>query len=434
VWDEWYLSFSEGLWGWLAEAQGNLYLMFQKRLRRDSRLPEFEDLRVGTNLDLAGLPFHVMERGVAIGASAEGEIPWDFRAGAEHRFVDLQSPEGAVATLEFDDSPQLFIGKQINLEDLQLEGDGWDQPPQAISTQGLQLNCPNCGGPLTLHAPDQSLRVMCPSCNSLLDADHGKLSYLKTLKSKESFPVLIPLGREGKLFDQSYTVIGYMRRYATWNGQMFPWSEYLLYHPSAGFRWLVHNQDHWSFVEPPRVAVPPKFATTNQFTYYGDLFRLYDRGTAYVRHVLGEFYWRVEVGEQVRTADYIAPPKMLSFEWSNTGRSEELNVSLGTYVPVAEVEAAFGVTNLPRPWGVGVIQPPPWPGWGVYLLWPVFVLVLIMIHAAYSKPGTGQGSDGWLCFYSILMVSSVPLGILAFRYAFEVHRWRSSDFSPYATE
>ena len=47
-----------------------------------------------------------------------------------------------------------------------------------------------------------------------------------------------------------------------------------------------------------------------------------------------------------------------------------------------------------------MIQPGPWPGWGIFAVWPFLVLFLILIHAAYSKPGA-TGSDGWLCFYAI---------------------------------
>lgn len=433
VWDEWYLAFSEGRWGWLAEAQGKLYLTFQKRLRRDASVPAFENLGVGKSVELGGKSFEVFERGTAICGSAEGEIPWEFRAGAEHRFVDLQDGEGRVATLEYGAEPELFVGEVVSVDELNLSGEGWDFEPQAASAGGLQLNCPNCAGPLTLRVPDQSLRVTCPSCNSLLDANSGKLSYLKTLKSRESFPILIPLGKEGELFGEKYTVIGYMRRYATWMGKVFPWNEYLLYNPDLGFRWLVHNDNHWSFVHPPKQPVSAKWRRWKQFTYDGSQFRLYDRGVAYVRYVIGEFYWKVEVGEKVTTADFIAPPRMVSFEWSETGKSEELNVSLGNYVTVDEIQRAFDVKRIPRPWGVGVIQPGPWPGWGIFAIWPILVLFLMLIHAAYSKPGV-TGSDGWLCFYSILTVSSVPLGILAYRYAFEVNRWQNSDFSPYATE
>lgn len=432
VWNEWYLSFRGGRWGWLAEAQGKTHLMFEKRLKHDAEIPRFANLQVGTNVNLAGINFSVSERGVAESIAAEGEIPWEFRSGSEHRFVDMHASSGLFATLEYGDQPRLFVGEEVSLSALELAGHGWKMEEEKISSSALQLNCPNCGGQLALRAPDQSLRIVCPSCNSLLNVDEGKLSYFRTLKTSERIQPAIPLGSEGELFGEKYTVIGFMRRFALWQGQMFPWQEYLLYSPSVGFRWLVRNDRHWSFVEPAKPPLPS--GIPRSIRYDGDSFRVYDRGEAYVDHVLGEFYWRVEVGEKVRTADYICPPRMLSFEWSETGKSEELNVSVGTYVPVDEIRRAFGLKILSRPWGVGVIQPGPWPGWGLFGLWPVFIVIAFLTHAGFSKPGVGQGSDGWLCFYAILFISIVPVCILAYRYSFEVRRWENSDYSPYATE
>jgi hypothetical protein len=149
---------------------------------------------------------------------------------------------------------------------------------------------------------------------------------------------------------------------------------------------------------------------------------------------MGEFYWRVEVGESVRTADFIAPPQMLSFEWSSTGKSSELNVSLGTYLKVEEVETAFKLKGLRRPWGVGPMSPAPVTGFGIYLAWMVFLFILIMTHAKYATVSVATGSDGWLLFYAIIAVSALPVATLVFRYFYEVQRWRDSDYSPYASE
>src|ERR1043165_2305903 len=45
-WDEWYAAFSDGRWGWLAEAQGRFYLTFQLPVI-DVAIPSFEALQLG---------------------------------------------------------------------------------------------------------------------------------------------------------------------------------------------------------------------------------------------------------------------------------------------------------------------------------------------------------------------------------------------------
>jgi hypothetical protein len=74
---------------------------------------------------------------------------------------------------------------------------------------------------------------------------------------------------------------------------------------------------------------------------------------ARVEYVQGEFYWRVEQGETVRAIDYVVPPLMLSQEITNT----EVNWSIGTYLTNREIEKAFNVSDLPKPFSVAPNHP-----------------------------------------------------------------------------
>lgn len=434
MWNEWYLRFPADKVGWLAEAQGKFYLMFEKHFAEKAELPSFESLMVGHRFELPnGGGFSVAEKGVASARSADGDIPWAFRPYADHRFADLHGDNGEFATLEYDDArPRGFFGREVSIAELNLEGEGWEMPaPPAAGSGALQLNCPHCAGPLTLHAPDQTQRVTCPSCKGLLDCEQGKLAYLKTLNLPVVKP-LISLGSVGKLFDTEYTVIGFMERFAVWEGKKFPWTEYLLYNPTTGFRWLVRNQGHWSFVE----AVPLSKVTKrgdNRVTFDGAQFRLYDRGTAYVRFVVGEFYWRVTTEESVSSADYIAPPHMLSFETTTSEKGEEINVSLGTYLTVEEIEAAFNLKDLPRPFGVGTIQPLPSRAdvWGMWVCFASLLAVLdfLFVSGTVLKQPVAQ----FHFFAAQAIIFAFPVLMLFGRHAFEVNRWSNSDYSPYAT-
>jgi hypothetical protein len=139
------------------------------------------------------------------------------------------------------------------------------------------------------------------------------------------------------------TVIGAMARSVTIEGTQYFWSEYLLYNPQIGFRWLVHSDDHWNYVQ----AVPPGEVNeiAKSASYRGKTYKIFQDAQARVEVVLGEFYWKVETGEQVRGVDYVAPPYMLSKEVStvyvsdpDAGKTKrttgEINWSLGTYIPV----------------------------------------------------------------------------------------------------
>ncbi|OYW22745.1 MAG: hypothetical protein B7Z55_04275, partial [Planctomycetales bacterium 12-60-4] len=112
VWDEWYLALADGKWGWLAEAQGKFYLTFHRAVSADSTIPAYGDLSPGDSLKLGNWgEFTVNEVGVATFHAAEGELPFDPLAAAEHRTADLSGPNGAFATFDYrDGGPEVYLG------------------------------------------------------------------------------------------------------------------------------------------------------------------------------------------------------------------------------------------------------------------------------------------------------------------------------------
>jgi hypothetical protein len=370
VWNEWYASFDNGRWGWLAEAQGKYYLTFERKPTKETVLPQLGELSIGQRFTIPGVgKLLVAECGEADFVSAEGEIPFQLRPGDKHRYADLSGGGGKFATLDYsDETPVIYTGEELTLDQLGIDPEKLaEAEPREI--EAVHLPCPNCGGSLDLRAPDESLRVVCPFCSSMLDVEQGTLKFLKTLDPGKVKP-LLALGSTGHLDGLDYTVIGFLRRSVTFDMKYY-WQEYLLYHPRRGFRWLVHSDNHWSFV---RTVVPGEVEqTTLRGAQYDDRsFRLFQNATATVENVLGEFYWKVEAGETVMTADYIAPPLILSREETHYVRTAEealrdtanplrvageVTWSVGKYMPLPEVEQAFGVKSLPRPSNVAPNQP-----------------------------------------------------------------------------
>lgn len=446
VWDEWYLTFPGGKVGWLAEAQGAFLLTFERPVSKDS--PSFEELTPGTRVALSksGDAFTVVEKGVAKTGSAEGEIPWPFRPNVDHVYVDLHGEKGAFGTVDFNQTPpRVFVGRTVTLDELHIA----DLAPEnkgVQRTSSAQLNCPNCAGPLTLFAPDDAQRVTCPNCRALLDVEQGNLKFLKTLKQKTK-PV-IPIGSLGQLRGTEFTVIGFMERYVLYEGTAYPWTEYLLYQPRVGFRWLVNSDNHWSYVEPVSAGDVTRDDRIARFR--GTAFKIFQHGVAHVRCVLGEFYWRVEVGERTLTRDYVAPPLMLTVEmpeWETVPAgtkslleqasgghltTQEMIYSLGTYLPHEEVEAAFGITDLKRAWKVAPNQPAP-RSKPIFVTWLLTMMILLLADFALSNGLAKTAVDQWWLVYSLLTVSAVPVGTLIYLHNFEVQRWSDSDYSPYAT-
>ncbi|HZT60321.1 MAG TPA: DUF4178 domain-containing protein [Pyrinomonadaceae bacterium] len=377
-WDEWYAAFSDGRWGWLAEAQGRFYLTFQIQVPAPNALPSFDSLQLGQQVWAipAQQPPVVAEKGTAQMLAAEGEIPYLVRPGETYPYADLSGHDGAFATLDFSEQPPLvFTGREVSLEELGLAHATRTREREAQQVAAAQLNCPNCGGPLELRAPDRSERVTCPNCGSLLDVNQGQLRYLTTLVRRDP-PPSIPVGATAEFEGRPMTVIGFMIRSVEFEGVRYFWNEYLLYNPAVGFRWLVESDAHWSYVK----SVPPGevVGSGRGVIYGGKSFRIFQDAAARVEYVEGEFYWKVSVGELVQATDYVAAPLMLSKEVPIIRRggqsvleAEEINWSLGAYTPVREVERKFGV-SLSRPSNVAPNQP--WPHKKIYRYWLVLLV------------------------------------------------------------
>jgi hypothetical protein len=362
VWNEWYLALDDGRWGWLAEAQGRFLLTFPTPLRREA--PAYEALQAGVGLDLGDQGrWAVQEASTATVAGAEGEIPWRVALHESFRFADLSGPNGAFATLDYSEQPPLlYLGREIPFTELHLKG--FDAPPPAATRRDLALNCPNCGSPLKLVAPDQTERVACPSCNGLLDCSQGKLTFLKSLKQPHA-AMAIPLGTEGTLRGQKVVCAGHMVRSCTVDGIDYPWGEYLLVTRTHGLLWLVQSEGHWSLAEPLSAGEAPQdVSLARSFTWKGDAFRRFQDVTARVRGVWGEFPWKVELNEQAEIAEWVAPPTSLSLETQkHQGGGSEANWTRSTYLEPSEVQAAFALKDpLPHPQGVAAFQPNPHKG------------------------------------------------------------------------
>ena len=414
VWSEWFIAFDSGeKWGWLAEAQGRYYLTFPKELPADAEIAPFEDVAVEQKLSIPGHgKMTVVEKGEATIVAAEGEIPFSVRAGEVSRYLDLQGSAGKFATLgDSDGQWELFVGGEFPLRRLGISE--WEESRDgARAAEAVSVSCPNCGGAIEVKEPAKAERYACVYCDSLLDCTQGSLKFLQALKQR-AVPTL-PLGTQGTLRGESYTIIGFVRRHVPG----FDWDEYLLQSPRRPFHWLIHSDGHWSLGKP--LSAGDVLASFSHAVYKGKKFKLFERSAPVVKAVYGEFYWKVRLGERVTAWDYVRAPLMISREISQYDKSDrsaggdkpprvkrrippkirreeefeagptyrdraavarayqqqmaqsegvseepaseapvnrEVNYTLGEYVPVNEIKTAFDIERLPRPTGVGPHQP-----------------------------------------------------------------------------
>lgn len=212
------------------------------------------------------------------------------------------------------------------------------------------LSCPQCGGAIALRAAGASVSLICEHCGSTLDATKPDLAVI--IKASEAMQrPEIPLGTRATLSGEQWEVVGYLERS---DGES-PWSEYLLFNPYNGYAFLLDDGRRFSLGRMldriPASSWQGLVLDDAEFERFGSE---YD---AWVTFVVGEFYWRVAVQEQVRIVDYVRPGTMLSCEKDDSERTWTRLDMLDWGV----AEAAFGIEARRSDWGTPAPhEPSPW--------------------------------------------------------------------------
>ncbi|QXT36071.1 DUF4178 domain-containing protein [Sphingomonas sanguinis] len=200
------------------------------------------------------------------------------------------------------------------------------------------LICPQCGGTIALRAGGLTVSLICEHCGATLDTTRDDVRVIAAAHRAMLRPQ-IPLGTRGTLRGETWEVIGYLERTDGYAG----WQEYLLFNPYAGYRFLVDDGRCFSLGQV--VDRTPDWAfkgCTLDGLGYHNFGAAYD---ASVNFVVGEFYWRVAMGERVKASDHVRPGAMLTCEQNE----HERTWTLLTLLDMGEAEKAFGIEQRARP-------------------------------------------------------------------------------------
>lgn len=240
------------------------------------------------------------------------------------------------------------------------------------------LYCPNCGGSIQLRGFAHSLTAVCQHCLSVLDSSSPALKVLQQMQEKQRRTPKIPLGSRGNFSGTVYEAVGFQTRAIEVEGVSYEWDEYVLFNPYKGFLYLSEYRGHWNVIRPLRALPDVVPASKPLAKYGGQSYKHFQRAVARTIFVLGEFPWRLKVGETVETNDYTSPPLLLSSE----GTGNEITWSLGEYTTGDRLWQAFRLTGKPpSPTGPYVNQPNPRAGNGAaaFRLGFKFLLALLVL-------------------------------------------------------
>ncbi|MFZ5446601.1 MAG: zinc finger domain-containing protein [Myxococcota bacterium] len=387
TWDEWFLQFEDERQGWLAESEGEWKILFPMT---NVAPPKCEALQVLGSFTLRDKTFVVEEKNAATTVAAQGQLP-DFNR--QHLYVDATGPKGIFCTLdEAGGQVEAFVGSFTTLQALGFDPSELEPTPKKEALR--QARCTNCNGPLELKAPDATKRVACPYCGALLEVQGGALNFLELLE-KPPFEPRIPLGATGKLHDPTvdkpqgpppeWTCLAFLVRSCTVEGTRYPWDEYLLWNQVEGFRWLMHSNGHWTWLTPvPAGDVELAF---RQAKYGGQTYRGYQSVYAVTEYVAGECYWQVRAGEMALASEFIAPPRSINCDQTET----EATFTRGVMVENALLEKTFALEQkLNPPVGIAPAQPNVFSkkageAWAWAGIWGAALLLLIVVFSVMGS-------------------------------------------------
>jgi hypothetical protein len=125
-WSEWCAMFDDGRLGWLAEAQGELVMTFERPLESASPLPSAGKLRgtvPGDTFTLDHREYTVADIKDVTCVGAQGELISCPAPGRSMRSVDLHGPDLEFATLEQDgEQVQLYSGRYVDFSECRFTG------------------------------------------------------------------------------------------------------------------------------------------------------------------------------------------------------------------------------------------------------------------------------------------------------------------------
>ena len=350
TWNEWHALFDTGRSGWLSEDNGRYVLAFEVPL--DGTAPAPEALRPGAQQLVNGQGWSVGSVSVAKLIAAQGELPSN--PNLERGFVvaDLRSTRGEVGTLDYSDAaqPRWSVGRTVALSELAMTGLA-DSAEKALKARGVE--CPSCGAALEVKlATTQS--IVCHQCHAVVDVSQGVGADLQHYRQQSSGEEpQIPLGSTGTLAlggkqALPWQVVGYVERCEVpspgeaSDDEQELWREYLLYHRTEGFAFIVDANDGWSW-SAPITGVPERAG--DAVKYKGTVFRKLYSYTGKVVYVLGEFYWALSRDQTTANTDYqgtgSAAHQRLNREQTGTGDAAELVWSAGETLSADAVLKAF---------------------------------------------------------------------------------------------
>ena len=223
------------------------------------------------------------------------------------------------------------------------------------------VSCPSCGAGLKALGGGRVVLHVCSHCGAELDAVEN-YRLLRTHAGRNRPDTPFQLGAKGIIKGVSWTVIGIISWAETHYSQSWGWTDHQLYSPTHGYAWLTLEDGFLIFTRAWRGPLNPswitpeavEFADSHPEIYARDRsYAYYETADATVNFAEGEFSSVIRMGDRVNSLCFLSPDELMTL----TQSGNEREVELSTWLPQAEIWAAFALSPPVRPWRVHPLQP-----------------------------------------------------------------------------
>jgi hypothetical protein len=357
TWNEWHALFDSGTdgqkSGWLSEDNGRYVFAFDAP--PGDTLPPAEKLRPGQAVTVAAQSWTVASVVTSKLIAAQGELPQPPQLERAFVVADLRSARDEVGTIDYSEpaAPKWSVGRSVAISELAMTGLA-EASEKTLKARGIA--CPSCGTAIEVKLTTTQ-SVVCHQCHAVIDLSKGVGGELQHYAQQNGSEPLIPLGSTGALQLTAKTlehwqVVGYAERCEVPEDpddeQVF-WREYLVYHRTHGFTFIVDSEDGWSWAAP--ITGAPE-RVSEIVRYQGEAYKKLYSYTGKVTYVLGEFYWKLERDQTTRNTDYQGVTsishKRLNREETSSDGAHEVVWSAGATLTADEVMRAFKLQREQR--------------------------------------------------------------------------------------
>jgi len=127
-WNEWHLAFSDGVSGWLSDAQLEYAISFHAN--PPAPLPGAGEIRPGHVFQFQNAQYMATTLTEARYEGFQGELPFTTKDREAYPFVDLRTTDARFGTIDYtEEPPLLFLGWSVDYAALKLrnvrEFEGW---------------------------------------------------------------------------------------------------------------------------------------------------------------------------------------------------------------------------------------------------------------------------------------------------------------------